>query len=87
MLFIESVKDKDKVKLNIKDEGIGIAKKDLRRVFDQFFTGENGRKYGESTGMGLYLCREVLTKLGHVITVESEIDKGTTVTIEFIAHD
>ena len=39
MLFIESVKDKDKVKLNIKDEGIGIAKKDLRRVFDQFFTG------------------------------------------------
>ncbi|MFY3791762.1 sensor histidine kinase [Ureibacillus sp. MALMAid1270] len=71
------------VHLHIQDEGIGIPKSDLTRVTKAFFTGENGRKTGESTGMGLYLANEICLKLGHKLTIESEVNKGTTVTLTF----
>lgn len=70
-------------RLVVKDEGIGIPKSDLKRVTRAFFTGENGRKTGESTGMGLYIANEVSTKLGHELTIESEVNQGTTVTLTF----
>lgn len=75
--------EEKKVQLTVKDEGIGIPKSDLSRVTKAFFTGENGRRTGESTGMGLYLANEVCTKLGHQLTIESEVGKGTKVTISF----
>ena len=71
------------VLLELQDRGIGIPKSDLRRVFDPFYTGENGRKLKESTGMGLYLVKEVAGKLGHRVEVESEPGKGTIVRIIF----
>ncbi|MFK4303783.1 MULTISPECIES: HAMP domain-containing sensor histidine kinase [unclassified Paenibacillus] len=69
--------------LRVTDEGIGIADYDLPRIFDAFFTGENGRMAGESTGMGLYLAKEVCTRLGHGLSVTSVLGKGTTFTITF----
>ena len=45
--------------LNIEDNGAGISEKDISRVFDKGFTGENGRKFGKSTGIGLYLCKKL----------------------------
>src|SRR5690606_34822083 len=69
--------------IKVQDFGIGIPVSDRKRVFHPFFTGENGRKYRESTGMGLYLVKEVCEKLGHQVEIESEIEKGTTVTITF----
>ncbi|MFC4401486.1 sensor histidine kinase [Gracilibacillus xinjiangensis] len=69
--------------LHIKDEGIGIPKQDLRKVFDPFFTGYNGRHYQESTGMGLYLSKQICDALNHRLTVHSLVNKGTTVTITF----
>lgn len=71
------------VSLTIRDEGIGIPKSDLSRVTKAFFTGENGRKTGESTGMGLYLANEICEKLGHALTIESEVGVGTVVTVTF----
>ncbi|WP_238177920.1 sensor histidine kinase [Paenibacillus contaminans] len=71
--------------LSVTDEGIGIAEHDLPRVFDSFFTGENGRLIEESTGMGLYLAKEVCSRLGHEIAIESVLGEGTTVTIRFRA--
>lgn len=70
-------------RLRVKDEGVGIPEQDLPRVFDPFFTGENGRRGSESTGMGLYLTKEVCTRLGHEIMIDSLEGKGTTVTITF----
>lgn len=67
--------------VKISDQGIGIAPSDIKRVFDPFFTGENGRKTGESTGMGLYLAKEVCQRLGHQIKVESEQGEGTVFTL------
>ncbi|MBU5445330.1 HAMP domain-containing sensor histidine kinase [Paenibacillus sp. MSJ-34] len=72
-----------KVRLSVADEGIGIAEHDLPRVFDPFFTGENGRITAESTGMGLFLSKQVVSRLGHRIEIESAYKKGTVVHIMF----
>lgn len=69
--------------LFIQDNGVGIPKSDLKRVFDAFFTGENGRVYRESTGMGLSLVREVCEKLGHKVEIESVQGEGTLVKLTF----
>lgn len=71
------------VVLEVTDRGAGIPKQDVKRVFQPFFTGENGRKYKESTGMGLYLAKEIIGKLNHEIELESEEGQGTTVRIIF----
>ncbi|EUJ24533.1 histidine kinase [Listeria grandensis FSL F6-0971] len=68
--------------LTIQDYGIGIEKSDLPRVFHPFFTGENGRKYQHSTGMGLFLVSEICQKLGYQLSIESEIGSGTTILIQ-----
>lgn len=73
----------DEIALTIQDEGIGIPSSDLSRVTKAFFTGENGRKTGESTGMGLYLAQEVCEKLGHGLVITSNVGEGTAVTITF----
>lgn len=64
--------------VEITDYGVGIPHVDKRRVFDPFFTGENGRAYRESTGMGLYLTMEVAKQLGHRVEFDSDIDQGST---------
>ncbi|MFU0788795.1 MAG: ATP-binding protein [Virgibacillus proomii] len=69
--------------LQITDTGHGIPSQDLDRVFDPFFTGLNGRKFRESTGMGLYLSKQICTELGHDLTISSEEGKGTTISIHF----
>lgn len=67
--------------LIIEDTGIGIREEDLTRIFERGFTGYNGRWDKKSTGLGLYLCKQILSKLSHSITIESQIDKGTKVMI------
>ena len=74
---------KDTIKLSITDNGIGILEKDLSKVFNKSFTGENGRLRTKSTGMGLYIAKKLCTKLGHKIEITSEVNKMTTVTITF----
>lgn len=72
-----------KVLLTITDNGIGIPKNDLPKVFNKSFTGTNGRTTTKSTGLGLYIAKNLLKKLGHKIEIESEINKYTKVTIIF----
>ncbi|QGQ48002.1 HAMP domain-containing histidine kinase [Metabacillus sediminilitoris] len=76
-------KDETKTVLEVIDEGIGIPKSDLPRVFDPYFTGENGRAFQESTGMGLYLVKQICEKLGHHVDIESDSKSGTVVRISF----
>ena len=82
-VYISTSKEDGRVCLKVLDEGIGIPASDLSRVMKPFFTGENGRKTGESTGMGLYLAQEILTKLGHELHVSSEVGVGTEVEVYF----
>ena len=69
--------------LTITDNGIGIPKNDLPKVFNKSFTGTNGRTTTKSTGLGLYIAKNLLKKLGHKIEIESEVNKYTKVTITF----
>ncbi len=68
--------------LLIEDTGIGIAPEDLPRIFEQGFTGHNGRSDKRASGLGLYLCRRVCKNLGHAISVGSEPGKGTVVKLD-----
>lgn len=83
MIKVYSEKQRNKVILNIQDNGIGINEKDVKYVFDKGFTGENGRKFSRSTGIGLYLCKRLCDKLGLGITLESTLGEGTRVQLIF----
>ena len=63
----------------VADSGIGIRPEDLPRVFEKGFTGFNGREDKKSTGIGLYLCRQVLDRLNHRISFTSRLGQGTLV--------
>lgn len=65
--------------LVISDTGIGIAPEDQPRIFEKGFTGYNGRHDKKSTGIGLYLCRRILNRLSHTVSVESEPGIGTKI--------
>ena len=84
---ITSEEDKNQIYLSIYDNGIGIPEKDISRVFDKSFTGENGRTLAKSTGMGLYIAKKLCNKLGHKIIIESKIQEYTKVTIIFSKND
>ncbi|WP_270660568.1 two-component system sensor histidine kinase SapS [Enterococcus thailandicus] len=72
------------VTLAVKDSGIGIPTEDVKRIFDKGFTGVNGRLTQQhSTGLGLYLAKNLAEKLGLKLTADSIQNHGTTMTILF----
>lgn len=87
IINIDSILNKNNVVLTISDNGVGICDKDVNRVFEKGFTGENGRKYSKSTGMGLYLCKKLCIKLGLNISLDSTLGKGTTIHLIFPISD
>ncbi|MCC8022362.1 MAG: sensor histidine kinase [Clostridiales bacterium] len=74
---------KNRVQLDIQDNGGGIAAGELPRIFEKGFTGSNGRKQAGATGMGLYLCRKLCGKLGISIFARSEPGAYTRVSLVF----
>ena len=66
----------------IRDTGIGIAPEDINRIFEKGYTGCNGRTDKKASGIGLYLCRQICGKLGHTITAQSQVGKGTVIKID-----
>lgn len=87
LIKITAIEDKKKVILNIYDNGIGITKSDLPRVFEKSFTGANGRGLVKSTGMGLYIAKRLCTKLDHNLRISSVKDEYTILTITFFKND
>lgn len=71
------------VSLSVTDNGIGIKPSEISRVFDKGFVGSNGRTSTNATGIGLYLCESLCSKLGIGIDIESEIGRFTTVLLYF----
>lgn len=67
--------------LCIRDTGMGIAAEDLPRIFEQGFTGVNGRRDRRASGIGLYLCRRICGNLGHTIRASSVPNQGTGIRI------
>ena len=68
--------------LCIEDTGIGISAEDLPRIFENGYTGFNGREDKRASGIGLYLCKRICDNLGHKIYAESEPGVGTKIRID-----
>jgi hypothetical protein len=82
-VFLSAYRNGKDIILEVRDEGVGIPQEDVRRVFEPFYTGKNGRTFGESTGMGLYIVSKICDYLGHSVKLDSEVGKGTTIKIIF----
>lgn len=83
IVSIRSERNEHSIVLTIKDNGIGITESDLDRVFEKGFTGENGRLLGQSTGIGLYLCKKLADQLGLGLKIRSKSGMGTALSIVF----
>lgn len=83
IIKIYSKEIKNGVELTIYDNGIGIAEGEINRVFDKGFTGNKGRLNHKSTGIGLYLCKNLCDKLGLLIKIKSKENEYTEVKIIF----
>lgn len=68
--------------LCIEDTGIGISAEDLPRIFENGYTGFNGREDKRASGIGLYLCKRITDNLGHKISAESQPGRGTTIILD-----
>jgi len=75
------------VSLSIRDNGVGIQQSEISRIFDKGFVGSNGRSSKNSTGIGLYLCKQLCNKLSIDIEAESGINQYTTVRLHFPKSD
>ena len=73
--------------LVVEDSGIGIRKEDLPRIFEKGYTGYNGRMDTRASGIGLYLVKRAATALGIQVSVDSELSRGTRVTMQFPKYD
>ncbi len=83
-----SAEENDKqVTVRFRDNGIGIPAADIKNVFEKSYTGTNGRKDSKSTGMGLYIVKNLCDRLGHGIGIESQEDAYTEVTLTFTKND
>lgn len=69
----------DKLLIQVKDNGSGISKENLGRVFDPFFSTK-----AKGTGLGLSVCRQIIDMHGGTILIDSQTDKGTTVTLSLL---
>ncbi|MCT4592960.1 MAG: sensor histidine kinase [Anaeromicrobium sp.] len=81
---ISGKRNEETTSLIIEDEGLGIDKEHISRVFEPFFTGNNGRKNSNSTGIGLYMVKKICESLKHSVQIKSQRNKGTSVIITFI---
>lgn len=71
--------------LSIEDTGIGISEEDLPRIFENGYTGFNGREDKRASGIGLYLCKRISDNLGHKIYAESKVGEGTKIFLDMRA--
>ncbi|MBS6427353.1 MAG: sensor histidine kinase [Clostridioides difficile] len=83
LIKISAKRVENSIVLTIEDNGVGIVERDINKVFEKGFTGENGRVFGKSTGIGLYLCKKLCNKLGLGLILESKVNVGTVIKVSF----
>lgn len=83
-ILVRSEKDGDKVKITVKDNGIGISPSDLPRIFDRFYRVDKARaRKSGGNGIGLSLVKFLVELFGGQIEVQSTLGKGTAFTLTF----
>lgn len=71
-------KKRDTVEVRVRDTGLGIEESDREKLFQRFFRGEKGKRFAVGTGLGLYLCKKIVTDHGGTISVVSKEGQGST---------
>lgn len=73
-----------RVHIQVKDNGVGISRSDLERIFERFYRAEKGRsREGGGSGLGLSIARDIMENMGGRIRIKSELNKGTEVLLSF----
>lgn len=75
--------DEQSNQLHVKDNGIGISEADLPKIFDKGYSGYNGQRQSNSSGIGLFIVKQISTHTNHPVSVVSKQNEGTTFTIQF----
>ena len=83
LITFKTFKDKKNIVISIKDNGYGIEKNSLKRVFERFYRTSKARAHTKGTGLGLALVKQLSSRIGSKITVESQINKGTEFFVSF----
>jgi len=79
-ILIDAIKEKDTVKVCIKDTGIGMTKDQIKHVFEEFYKADESRHDFDSSGLGLSICKKIVEKHKGNIWIESKgLDEGTSV--------
>jgi two-component system NtrC family sensor kinase len=74
----------DRVFIRITDDGIGMSDEEMKKVFDIFYSTKPA---GQSFGLGLFVVQAFVMEMNGILSIHSESDKGTTVTIEFPVYE
>lgn len=74
-----------RIYFQIQDEGIGISPEDQAKLFEPFYRGQNS-SYATGTGLGLAVVKRCVELQGGAIAIDSQKDRGTTVTVELMRH-
>tara|TARA_B100000886_G_scaffold157229_1_gene107133 strand:+ start:2730 stop:4352 length:1623 start_codon:yes stop_codon:yes gene_type:complete len=82
-IIFNAIVQKNKTVISIKDKGYGIEKNSLSRVFERFYRSSKARAHTKGTGLGLALVKQLSTRIGADILVESKINVGTEFFVSF----
>jgi signal transduction histidine kinase len=82
VISIRTAVDADKIKISVKDEGIGISSEDQEHLMERFFRGANAVNI-QGTGLGLHIVSKYVERLNGKIKCNSALLKGTTFNIIF----
>ena len=86
IISILITKFSNQINYQITDNGIGIKTEDLDQIFQQFFRSEAlGHKHISGNGLGLSIAKKAADAIGAKFLIESELNKGTSVTITFLS--
>ena len=82
-IIFNAIVQKNKIVISIKDEGYGIEKNSINRVFERFYRSSKARAHTKGTGLGLALVKQLSTRIGADVSVESKINVGTEFFVSF----
>jgi signal transduction histidine kinase len=81
-ITVDSLTEKTKIVISVKDNGIGISQEDQKHLMELFFRGENARNI-QGTGLGLHLVSRYATLMDGELACKSELGKGTEFMVTF----
>lgn len=78
-----SVKDEDKIYINIEDNGKGMTEEDLKKLFERYYRGTNSKVSVKGSGLGMAIAKQIIEAHGGKICIDSRLNVGTSINIEF----